>query len=63
MRAKIYVIRKWEYCINGAMKPNCQLIETKLSTGYFIFYNKISLQPISYWVKMFAGKNAYGEST
>ena len=38
------------------MKPNCQSVETKLSTGYFIFYGRIALWPISYVVKKFVAK-------
>ena len=38
------------------MKSNCQPVETKLSTSYFIFYSKITLQPISDVVKMLVAK-------
>ena len=33
------------------MKPNCQPVQTKLSTSYVIFYGKIALRPISSAVK------------
>lgn len=38
------------------MKPNCQSVETKLSTNYFTFYGKIAFLPISWEVKTFAVK-------
>ena len=38
------------------MKPNCQPVETKQSTGYFIFYRKTALWPISYVAKMLVAK-------
>lgn len=27
VRVKIYIISKWEYCVNGEMKPHCQPVD------------------------------------
>ena len=37
---QIHVIHKWEYCINGEMKPNSQPVEIKLpnQTANQLFY-------------------------
>lgn len=53
---QIHVIYKWEYCINGEMKPNSQPVEIQTvqpnsQSVVLSFYGKTALEPINLYSK------------